>query len=418
MLQHADTAVADTKAIRLTSERAALHHVGRADGSNTPSVLERFFRGKRVLVISPQPWDSIHLSKHHYAKEIAQYADKLFFLEPPRPQNKNISVNQLAENENITIVSCSEATPRWVRFKARWLYRYWIKYYVGQLTAVIGEVDVVWCFDTNLYPDPRRFGGTTTLYHVVDPVPYQRQIAVGAQTDAVVCISPRILKRFDGILTEHRKLVVNHGLSDVFLESNAQFTEQTQESANGIVRFGYCGNLTRAQIDHESLRLIIDRHPDVEFHFWGPYEGSDAGSSPERFVRYLQSKDNVLLHGRVSTAELAVAIQDMSGFLLAYRADNLETDNSNSHKILEYLSTGKVIVSKSIEYYHGSPLFETAADESVEAFVTTFTDVLRRIDHCNRPELSAMRRDFAASQTYAGQLGRIISFLMNTTVKH
>jgi glycosyltransferase involved in cell wall biosynthesis len=384
----------------------------------------QFFRDKRVLVISPQPWDSIHLSKHHYTKEIALYAATVFFLEPPVQHGVVIRTIPVPGNERISVVRCREAVPRWVRFKAYWLYRLLMKRHVQRLRAQLGELDVVWCFDTNLYPQPGLFGGKKTLYHVVDPVPYQRQVRIGRQVYAVVSVSPSILKRFQNTTPHHRQLVVNHGLSEVFLKRNAEkasgvdvTTPQNESSTvqNTVIRFGYCGNLTRPQIDHAALLQIIGERAEFEFHFWGPYANAPSGSPQEDFVRRLRASNNVVLHGRVSTETLAAEFREMSGFLLAYRADNMETDNSNSHKILEYMSTGKVIVSKPIEYYRGAPLLEMAADDSAESYVKKFNDVTEQLNHCNRVQLFEERRSFAASQTYASQLNRIASFVSNVT---
>ncbi|MCP4787044.1 MAG: glycosyltransferase family 4 protein [Fuerstiella sp.] len=409
----------------LNSSPAMVHLIKKRETTVFPisdqpfNTASEFFRGKRVLMISPQVWDFIHVSKHHYTKEIARSASKVFFLEPPLPHAAEITVTSVPENETISVVRCRATIPRWVRFKANWLYQMFLRRHIHRLRSKLGELDVVWCFEPNLYPRPELFGGNTTLYHVVDPVPYQRQVEIGGRTDAVVSVSPKIIKRFEGITPDDRRLVVNHGLSEVFLKPHAGATDNTVpqgESStvqDGVIRFGYCGNLTRPQIDHSALMRIIGDHPRFEFHFWGPYENTQGGSQQDNFVQFLKASDNVVLHGQVPTETLAFEIQRMSGFLLAYRADNVETDNSNSHKILEYLSTGKVIVSKPIEFYQGSPLLEVAADDSTESYVKTFREVSTRLYHFNGPELFTMRKTFAATQTYASQLDRIVSFLMN-----
>jgi len=35
-----------------------------------------------VLLIAPQPWNHIHLSKHHYAIELARRGNAVYYLDP------------------------------------------------------------------------------------------------------------------------------------------------------------------------------------------------------------------------------------------------------------------------------------------------------------------------------------------------
>src|SRR5690606_833073 len=57
------------------------------------------FKDKNVLIISPEPWDHIFVSKHHYAIHLAQRGNKVFFLNPPGDYEK-------IEKTEIVNVSC------------------------------------------------------------------------------------------------------------------------------------------------------------------------------------------------------------------------------------------------------------------------------------------------------------------------
>ena len=46
-----------------------------------------FFSDKRILIISPEPWDHIPVSKHHYARKLAKLGNRVYFLNPPGQQN-------------------------------------------------------------------------------------------------------------------------------------------------------------------------------------------------------------------------------------------------------------------------------------------------------------------------------------------
>ena len=40
-------------------------------------------RNKTILIISPQAWGKMFLSKHHYAIELAKRGNAVYFLNPP-----------------------------------------------------------------------------------------------------------------------------------------------------------------------------------------------------------------------------------------------------------------------------------------------------------------------------------------------
>ena len=45
-------------------------------------------KNKNILLISPEAWEHIFVSKHHYATHLATLGNKVFFLDPPNNQNK------------------------------------------------------------------------------------------------------------------------------------------------------------------------------------------------------------------------------------------------------------------------------------------------------------------------------------------
>lgn len=41
------------------------------------------FNNKTILIISPEPWGKMMISKHHYALELAKLGNEVYFLNPP-----------------------------------------------------------------------------------------------------------------------------------------------------------------------------------------------------------------------------------------------------------------------------------------------------------------------------------------------
>jgi hypothetical protein len=43
-------------------------------------------KNKTILVISPNNWGTMHISKHHYAIELARLGNSVYFLNPPNQE--------------------------------------------------------------------------------------------------------------------------------------------------------------------------------------------------------------------------------------------------------------------------------------------------------------------------------------------
>jgi glycosyltransferase involved in cell wall biosynthesis len=160
---------------------------------------------------------------------------------------------------------------------------------------------------------------------------------------------------------------------------------------------------------------------DAEFHFWGPYqisEGDEIESAAEsrEFVRFLQHAPNVILHGPVASDVLAAGMRDIDCFVLSYSLHSTESDRSNSHKILEYLSTGQVVVSSRISSYAGrEDLLRMPAGDDDSELPGLLRDTLSRLDEFNAPPLRGIRQAFALDNTYPKQVDRIRQALQSLT---
>ena len=103
----------------------------------------------------------------------------------------------------------------------------------------------------------------------------------------------------------------------------------------------------------------------------------------------------------------------MDGFFLAYKQQEMRYDTSNSHKILEYLSTGRAVFSTPLsEYRNADPeLISFFRNDSAEAFAAGFDQWLSRLSAENAAEKQAIRRAFALENTYEAHWHRIKALL-------
>jgi glycosyltransferase involved in cell wall biosynthesis len=361
-------------------------------------------RERRACLISPQPWEHLPISKHHYARALAARGWKVFFLEPPAAGEQELRL-QATGVKGLTRIRYPE--PWWarLRFHARPVYDWLEGGLVRRIRARIGgPLDLVWSFDFNRFADLRKFRAGRAIFHPVDPLsqPSHRRAATSA--DLVLSVSGRILASCRPGRTPHA--VIPHGLSGPF----ARLAQKSNpwKRRRGPLRVGYAGNLTRPILDRPTLWALIRAHLGAEFHFWGQREGGDPEA--REFCRELERQPNVRLHGAVPPEELAKRLAAMDCLLLAYRSHATESDLSNAHKILEYFSTGRAVLSCILEEHqtHPAGVARFVPAGKAKAYMAALAEILRRPDRFNSPKLARQRKTIALRCTYARNLDRIL----------
>ena len=100
-------------------------------------------------------------------------------------------------------------------------------------------------------------------------------VRAAGTADALISVSQVILDHYKD--TPPPKLFLQHGLGSHFahLARRRLETRDFVVSGPGKIKVGYTGNLLRAGMNTGIAREIIGQHPDIEFHFWGPYSLKD-----------------------------------------------------------------------------------------------------------------------------------------------
>jgi hypothetical protein len=378
-------------------------------------------RDKRILVISPQPWGEIHVSKHHYAIELAKKNNQVVFLNPLKLGKPAMSVmlSPVKAFPNLTIANVTLPIPAFLRFKWRNLYDLLIDFFSSRLSKKMGGFDVVWCFDPNYFHNLKKMA-PVAIYHPVDPIIEQFQIRCGKYSDVIISVSHEILKAFKQLATP--QFIVNHGISEQFqllASKNYANIESYVYHKPSRLKFGYVGNLLRKEIDWPLIYSIIGQNPHVDFNFWGPdgsgssnLAGDDSEQTTNR-IQKLKSYANVKLNGIVRAEALPQAIADMDGFLLIYKYIKGQSDRSNSHKILEFFCTGKTLVSFKVKAYESNAdgLLVMPQDDNDDAIPLLFHKVVGDISRYNNRHYAKRRLAFALDCTYEKNLNRIETIL-------
>lgn len=373
---------------------------------------------RTILVVSPQAWGNMFISKHHYALELARRGNRVYFLNPPgeggADKKKRVEIVPSGIVPELYFIRHSLWFPYNLKFHVLPLFHFLMRGQVRRILKAIGrEVDIVWSFDLgNLYPF-RLFGrGPLKIFHPVDEPLNPTAIRSAEGADMLFSVTREILDKYKGYGLP--AYFINHGVAADFL-----LPVDVRAGTGRPVRVGFSGNLLRKDVDREIFMQIIRENPHVHFECWGSYKdnqsniGGVADAAMARFVADLESQANIILHGPVPSSHLAKAIHKMDAFIICYDVRKDQSRGTNYHKIMEYISTGKVIISNNVTTYRSEPdlvqMVESREDNT--HLPELFKRVIRDLDRHNSPYLQEKRINFARDNTYQRQVERIESVL-------
>jgi hypothetical protein len=379
-------------------------------------------KNKTILILSPQSWGKMFVSKHHYAVELARYGNRVFFLDPP-DNSSGIKKDILIESSNIhpglSLVRHRLWFPYNLKFHVPGLFHLLMKGHIKKILNALGtHPDIVWSFDLgNLYPLKYFPEKSFKIFHPVDEPRTQTALDAAKGAQIIFSVTREIIEkyRFQGIPAN----LVNHGVQEIFFSKG-----NSVRNGSADIRIGISGNLLRSDIDRTVLLNIVRSNKNCVFEFWGSFQsdGNNIGGSTDsetvEFISDLRSEDNVVLHGPVRTEELAGGFGRMDAFLICYDVNKDQSKGTNYHKVMEYLATGKVIISNNISSYQGRPdLVQMIAERDSNVHLPAlFSKIVNDLSSFNNLETMARRISFAAANTYARKIEEIDHILDSEVV--
>lgn len=376
-------------------------------------------KNKIILIVSPQAWGKMFVSKHHYAVELAKRGNTVYYLNPPdkikAERSERIAVNTSDVHPSLFFIEHRLNFPYNLKFRALPLFHWLMQFHIRQVLAKIGRpVDIVWSFDLGyLYPFKYFSKNSFKVFHPVDEPLSSAAIDASKGADIMFSVTQEILQKYaDRNIPTH---FINHGVTADFFKDNVA------QRDDGPVRIGFSGNMLRTDIDREILLEIVKRNDQCIFEFWGSYstEQANIGGSLDdatcRFIAELKSYSHVVLHGAISTKELATAIGKMDAFLICYDVERDQSKGTNYHKVMEYLSTGKVVVSNNITTYKDrSDLVQMVDERSTNSRLPDlFSKVISDLGTHNSETSQLNRIVFANDNSYTRQIDKIEQLILN-----
>lgn len=358
-------------------------------------------REKRILLISPEPWDHIFVSKHHYAVCLATAGNQVYFLDPP---DEKLGILQ-TDFPNLYVVRCQKFL-RGLRFFPRWVQRVAMRTKFMQIQSMCNtRFDVVWSFDNSIFYDFAFLpSNILKISHIVD-LNQNFQMKTAASTASYCfCTTERIKQRmlkFNAKVTK-----INHGWN---LPPRIDFSPPLPSERPMAL---YAGNLTMPFIDWVILRDIVLAHPEVDFLFIGPNTSPSRESLLMAVAKTTVFKSpNVRALGKVASDSLQHYYLQADLLLIAYQ-EEFHQDQANPHKMMEYLGSGKMVVCTFTEEFaelsdRGLLLM---SDRNAD-FCRVFDAALEDLPFWNSNALIQTRRNFALENTYDKQLRRIQSVI-------
>ena len=376
--------------------------------------------GKTILILSPQNWGDMLLSKHHYSINLAKKGNKVYFLNPPRQgsffKSRQIDITK-SEVDNLFVINHAVNFPYNIKFHAIGFFHFFMKFHIKSLLkAISSHIDIVWSFDLgHLYPFNQFPENSLKIYHPVDEPQSIAAINSAIGAEIIFSVTNEILEKYKKFSVPSH--LIPHGVNDIF------FNEYDKPS-KGLIQVGISGNLLRPDLDRETLLEVINDNKEVEFNFFGAYQSSNIGGGDDKqslaFIESLKEKDNVIFHGMLKQAHLAKSLHQMDAFLICYDVQKDQSKGTNYHKVMEFLSTGKVIVSNNISAYKNLPdLVQMVEERNTNmALPILFKKVVQDLSFYNDSIFVQKRIAFASANTYAEQIKKIeakLSFQLKTS---
>lgn len=340
-----------------------------------------------VVIVSPQPWSDIWVSKHWIASRLAR-RNRVLFVEPPFWFRGSLSrPGSLIRNSRAFLGRTRKISDNLQVFKpVIWPFR------VGpsladQLRATVKRLgfqnEIVINFTTNCEL-VSKIDASVRAYYAVDPFPDDAERKICERSDLLIGVSDQYRKKFESYGLEKPISVIPHGY-DLTFANEVQRTNLIAEEMRSFKRpvFGFVGSVHDTYVDTNRLCYLANRFPDASFVLIGPYRNNPLGPDLSRQnLNRLRGHSNISLLGPRPFASLLSYVNAFDVCLVLMDTKNGQeksnTRNRTLFKWLLYISLGKPVVSPRLNDatdYHSIAYFA----DTDEDFAMCLQEALREV---------------------------------------
>lgn len=366
---------------------------------------------KNILIISPDKWSELYISKHHYARYLSK-KNTVWFLNAIGDYSlkKKIRITK-HEDYNIYIIDYKPYI-RGINKLPEFLLNIMLKYQISIIkNAIQKPLDIVWSFDPNRFWNLKFWKVPLKIYHTVD-FHYQ------ARFENISCYSADVVFGIADLIINpikhfNKKIFkINHGVDydeSVLVPTNN--LAKVNIPGKNKLKAVYLGNFHR-DVNYKLIHQLSEENPEVDFILIGPYKGAKMGALKIKTGDYemLSKQKNVFFIGEIKSYDIQSYLDKIDINLLLFN-DDAQIKHCNPHKLLFYLLSGKVIVSNVIDEYKNSDLLEMV--DSIDEYSQKFKQVVSNIDELNNERKQMHRISFAKDNTYLKQIEKIEGILQS-----
>ena len=357
-----------------------------------------------ILLISPESWNHIFVSKHHYAIELIKKGFNVYFLNPPSTVN-DVEVKEVKEFDGLYTIDYFIPL-RGQRFLPDFFIRLLDKKLLKRFEDKAKcKFDIIWNFESSrFYNFSFANKNVLKIYHQVDLTENFHLKKASSTADICFCTTEFILNRLKPYNKKTYK--IHHGVSQHAFNANS--SNQQLSNKKGVTAT-YIGNLDIPYLDVTLLEKLVKNFPAVQFQFVGTY-GKDS-------VAYnrLSSYSNTVFTGKVASKEIIGYLNNSDLLLVCYKADEYKEQLASPHKMMEYLASGKTIVATYTDEYKDKKdlLLMTHRNED---YMSIFNEAIENLNTYNSPQVQEKRIAFAREHTYKEQVDKIFHLIKENVI--
>ncbi len=359
------------------------------------SILE----GKNILLISPEPWDHIFVSKHHYAIQLAKRGNQVIYVGPPGSQ---WSLEE-SSFDRLRIVSY-KGFLKGFRYLPTLIRRALLLGTLQKIEKLSGlKFDIIWSFDNSVFFDFTAFPHKILkISHIVDLNQNFMTGVAAKSADLCLCTTDIIRER----LLRHNQntFKISHGFDNSLI---SDIDYEVSMPGTNTIKAVYAGNLSMKYLDWKILEEASRKLTHVDFVFAGPNsENFSLSTNNLHFYKErMVGNKNVHFIGELKTSSL-YSLYRMADILLVAYQEAHHSDQASPHKMIEYLASGKPIVATHTEEYLQFD-YMIAMSGLNNNWVSLLKKTIEKLDYWNSEDLRIRRTQYALEHTYDKQIKKI-----------
>ncbi len=355
-----------------------------------------------ILIISPEPWDGHFVSKHHYAITLASQGSHVYFLGPPQKSTSNCEIKK-TQYKNLFEIRASKLAIG-LRFYPDFLKRKIEKKWLKNLESLIeNRFTTIWLFENSRFYDMTFAQKRLKIYHQVDSNQDFHMDKAASTADICFCTTDFIKQKLK--LYNNNVYKIHHGVSSI---SSGKILNSQQKKLffKNKINVVLIGNLDIKYLDTSILEKLIKQFPSIGIHLVGDF--SKEGICYQLCHQF----ENVTFWGKVDAEIIPDILDQCDVSLLLYKAHNtFDIEQlASPHKVMEYLSSGKVTVASYTDEYKDKRYLLEMVDDNNQ-YISKFDEVIQNLSDYNSPERQLQRKQFAQENTYDKQLNKIGAYL-------